>query len=179
MSEPGKILYAEQDGVHLLKFVGDVRLTLGPAITQFIEHLRGCQGFRQIVIDLKETQGIDSTALGLLARVAICSRESFDCTPALISTDPDITRILRSMAMDQVCHLVTDPAQADEKEEEKALKELPCQAVSEEILREEVLMAHKTLMSLDSQNQQKFQDLVKTLEADKAARRQARRRASA
>ena len=81
------------------------------------------------------------------------------------------------MAMDQVCQLVTDPAQAG-KGGEGRLTELPCKEVSEEILREEVLMAHKTLMSLDSQNQQKFQDLVKTLEADKAASRQARRRAS-
>ena len=174
MTEPGKILYAEQDGIHLLKLVGDVRLTLGPALSQFIEHLRGCKGFRQIVIDLNETQGIDSTALGLLARVAICSRESFNSVPEVITPDPDITRILRSMAVDQVCHLVTDAAQA----EAKGLTELPCQEVSEEILRDEVLMAHRTLMSLDAQNRQRFQGLVRDLEADKAASRQARRRAS-
>ena len=166
MNEPGRILYGEKGGVHLLKFVGDVRLTLGPALSQFIEHLRSCEGFRQIVIDLTETQGIDSTALGLLARVALCSKESFNAMPELISTDPDITRILRSMAMDRVCHLVTDASAADAC----TLAELPCDEVPQEILRDEVLMAHKTLMSLGPQNQLRFKDLVQHLEADKSLR---------
>ncbi|MGI9322094.1 MAG: STAS domain-containing protein, partial [Pseudomonadales bacterium] len=158
MTEPaGKILYAEHEGVHVLKLVGDVRLTLGPVITQFLDHLRSCEGFKQIVVDLKETQGIDSTALGLLAKVAICSRESFDSTPAVICPDPDIARLLRSMAMEQVCHLVPEMA-ADESD----LAELPRQNVSEDTLREEVLLAHRTLMSLNTGNKKKFKDLVQS-----------------
>ena len=33
----GKILVAEQDGIHIVKFLGDVRLTLCPTLDQYID----------------------------------------------------------------------------------------------------------------------------------------------
>lgn len=159
MNQQGKILYAEQGGIHVLKLVGDVRLTLGPTISQFLEHLRSCGEFKQIVIDLKETRSLDSTALGLLAKVAICTREHFDSTPNVVCPAPDLNRLLRSMSMEKVCHLMSETTT-----DESALAELPCGEASEETLRDEVLAAHRTLMSLDANNQQKFKDLVQALE---------------
>ena len=165
MKQTGKILYAEHDGVHFLKFVGDVRLTLGPTISSFIEHLRNCDNFKSMIVDLSETQGIDSTALGLLARVAICTSESFNSPPSVICPSESIGRLLKSMAMDQVCHLVKDRP----GDSEGGLAELPCKDASEEDLREEVLQAHKTLMNLDEGNQDKFRNLVEALEEEKAS----------
>ncbi len=163
MNSVGKILYAEKDGVHVLKFVGDVRLTLGPTITTFLEHLRSCEGFKSIVVDMSETEGIDSTALGLLAKVAICSKESFDSKPSIVCPNHDITRLLRSMAIEQVCVLLekTPATNID-------LAELPGRVVSEEVMRDEVIDAHKVLMSLDVENQGKFKDLVDALEEEKS-----------
>ena len=159
----GKILFAEQDGVHVLKFIGEVRLTLGPTISTFLEQLESCDHFHSMVIDLSETETIDSTALGLIAKIGICTREYFDSKTSIVSPREDITRILNSMAMEQVCVVSSD----DVVTEAPGLQELPTEITSEEVLRDQVLDAHKTLMTLGDQNLDKFQDLVEALESEK------------
>lgn len=191
MNQKGKILYAEQDGVHFLKFVGDVRLTLGPTISSFLEHLRSCESFRSMIIDLSETKGIDSTALGLLAKVALCTSESFNSLPSVFCPSDNIDRLLKSMAMDQVCHLVKanpisqassqggNDASGQRSQDASAqnftieqysaggLQELPSKESSEAELLEEVLQAHKTLMNIDDGNKTRFRDLVESLEGER------------
>ena len=159
----GKILFAEQDGVHVLKFIGEVRLTLGPTISTFLAKLESCDHFQSMIIDLSETETIDSTALGLIAKIGICTREYFDSRASIVSPREDITRILSSMAMEQVCVVTSDDVVA----EASGLQELPREITSEEVLRDQVLDAHKTLMALADQNFDKFQDLVEALEHEK------------
>ena len=163
----GKILFAEQDGVHVLKFIGEVRLTLGPTISTFLEKLESCDHFQSMIIDLSETETIDSTALGLIAKIGICTREYFDSRASIVSPREDITRILNSMAMEQVCVVTSDDVVA----EASGLQELPTEITSEEVLRDQVLDAHKTLMALADQNFDKFQDLVEALENEKEQER--------
>jgi anti-anti-sigma regulatory factor len=159
----GKILFAEQDGVHVLKFIGEVRLTLGPTISTFLEKLESCDHFQSMIIDLSETETIDSTALGLIVKIGICTREYFDSEASIVSPREDITRILCSMAMEQVCVVTSD----DVATKASGLQELPTEITSEEVLRDQVLDAHKTLMALGDQNFDKFQDLVEVLENEK------------
>lgn len=159
----GKILFAEQDGVHLLKFIGEVRLTLGPTISTFLEKLESSDHFQSMIIDLSETETIDSTALGLIAKIGVCTREYFDSMAVIVSPREDITRLLNSMAMEQVCAVTSD----DVVTEASGLQELPTEITSEEVLRDQVLDAHKTLMALGDQNLDKFQDLVEALEDEK------------
>ena len=169
MSNMGKILYAEAQGVHVLKFIGEVRLTLGPAIASFLSQLKGAKNFKSVVIDLSETQCIDSTALGLLARIAICTRDSFGAMPSVISPREDITRILKSMAMEEVCLILKECVYPDNEmpAQTAELSSAPKAMLSEDALREQVLEAHKTLMSLNQENRDKFKDLVSALEQEK------------
>ena len=157
----GKILYAEQDGIHVLKFVGDVRVTLGPTIGGFLTQLGECEDFKSIVIDLTETEGIDSTSLGLLAKISIKTKDAFKSVPTIISPNEDITRILVSMGFNQVFvivkELVTECGQLDE---------ISAEIVSESSLREQVIEAHKVLMSLNEHNREEFRDLVEALESE-------------
>ena len=71
----GKIQFAEQNGSFVLKFVGEVRLTLCSALDSTIEKIFAALNFSAIIIDLTETQSIDSTTLGLLAKLSILSRQ--------------------------------------------------------------------------------------------------------
>ena len=73
----GKLLVAEKDGVHVLKFVGDVRVTLGPTIDAFLTSLLETVDFKSVIIDLTETEGIDSTSLGFIAKISIGAKNSF------------------------------------------------------------------------------------------------------
>lgn len=154
------ILFAEHEGVHVLKFVGDVRLSLGPTIASYLSKLESCQHYSGMVIDLSETETIDSTALGLIAKIAICTREKFNSATSVVSPREDITRVLKSMAMEQVCVITKEVV------DDNNLSELPVEICGEDTMRDQVLDAHRTLMGLDDGNYDKFQELVEALESE-------------
>ena len=58
--------------------------------------------FKSVVVDLSHTESIDSTSLGLLAKLSIQADRRFGYRPILVSTQADITRILCSMGLDDV-----------------------------------------------------------------------------
>jgi anti-anti-sigma factor len=155
----GKIQFAEQDGTFILKFVGEVRLTLCSALDATIEKIFASLNFSSIVIDLTETRSIDSTTLGLLAKLSILSREKIGLLPTLVTTHPDITRLLQSMGFDQVFNIVNQPLACAQ-----CLADLPPQDQSEAVVKAKVLEAHRILMSLNDSNREAFSDLVNALE---------------
>lgn len=160
MEGRGKILVASKDGVYLIKFIGDVRVTLAATADTFLEAMFRDKQFKSVVIDLSRTTGIDSTSLGILAKLSIFARERFGYTPTLVSTNHDITRLLKGVGFDDVFRIVREPISYKEQ-----LGELPKRETSEEDVRERVLEAHRALVSLNESNREVFQDLVKTLEA--------------
>ena len=157
----GKILVASHDGVYVLVFEGDVRLTLCTTVDEYLEKMFEDKDFRSVVVDLSKTVNIDSTSLGLLAKLSIQTERRFSFRPTLISTRRDITRILLSMGFDEVFDLVEEPLEHHEQ-----LAELPAIAASDEDVRQRVLEAHRTLMSMNETNRDTFHDLVAALEAE-------------
>ncbi|BAU73829.1 anti-sigma factor antagonist RssC [Metapseudomonas furukawaii] len=155
----GKIQFAEQEGTFVLKFVGEIRLTLCSALDATIEKIFSALNFSAIVIDLTETQSIDSTTLGLLAKLSILSRQKVGLLPTVVTTHPDITRLLQSMGFDQVFNIVGKPLPCPE-----CLEDLPPQDQTEDVVRNKVLEAHRILMGLNESNREAFHDLVSALE---------------
>ena len=156
----GRILVAHHNGVYLMKFVGDVRVTLCAAVDTFLDGMLSDSGFKSVVVDLTRTTGIDSTSLGVLAKLSIRAQERFGFVPTLVSTNRDITRVLKSVGFDDVFHIIEVPLQHTAQFGE--LNPFDC---SEEDMRQRVLDAHRILMSLNESNREKFHDLVETLEA--------------
>ena len=156
-----KILQADCSGVHVLKLVGEVRLNLCSTIDAAIEATTNDPDFATVVVDLSETTLIDSTTLGMLAKLAILAKKKSHFLPSIVSTNPDITRVITTMGFDSVFIILEKPAQTDQ-----FLKELPVAELGEVELRENVLNAHKVLMQLNDHNREQFKDLVATLEQD-------------
>ena len=155
----GKIQFAEQDGTFVLKFTGEVRLTLCSALDATIEHIFSSLNFSSIVIDLTETQSIDSTTLGLLAKLSILSRQRIGLLPMLTTNNPDILRLLDSMGFDQVFNIVETVLPCPD-----CLTDLPPQDQSEAEVRSRVLEAHRVLMGLNESTRNAFRDRVRALE---------------
>jgi anti-anti-sigma factor len=169
--EPGRILVGDHDGIYVLKFTGDVRVTLCATVDSFLKALLNRGDFRAVVVDLTATDGIDSTSLGLLARLSIETQRRFGFVPTLVSTQPDITRLLSTMGFDDVFHIVEEPLT-----EVGQLGELPELESDQEDLRQRVLEAHRVLMSLNDRNRENFQDLVTALETEARPHRRNQRR---
>lgn len=155
----GKILVAQSQGIYIIKFVGDVRLSLCSTLDQYTDQMFESDAFKTVIIDLTETQCIDSTSLGQLAKISILYKEKYGQLPTIVSTQDDINRILLSMGFDQVFYIVKELVSRVEY-----LDELPLKSVSEAEMKKRVLEAHKLLMDMNQNNRDAFQDLVKSLE---------------
>lgn len=155
----GQILVAEHDGVNMIRLIGDVRLTLCISFDQFIDAMFSQEDFKSVVFDLRDAEGIDSTTLGLIAKISIGSRERGLDKPVCISSNPSITRLLESMGFEDILNIVMDSdlPQLDD------VKELNIQD-NEEEAQKTVLEAHQVLMKLNEPNKIKFHELVETLE---------------
>lgn len=157
----GKILFTEQDGHYILKFVGDVRLTLCSTLDHFLESMLDSDDFKTVIIDLTDTEGIDSTSLGLLAKISVKMKQHHQLRPTIVSTNDDISRILLSMGFDKVFILIREAVQDSDE-----LKELAVLQESEDQVKQRVVDAHRVLMGLNEKNQETFKDLVRSLEAE-------------
>jgi anti-anti-sigma regulatory factor len=156
----GKILAADYRHMAMLKFVGDVRVLMSSTLDAYCSGLYRRAILDAMLIDLTETRGIDSTALGLLAKMAIQLRNRFNVIPTVVSTNPDITRTLKSMSFDLIFNIVDRVQKAPKPEEYNELKQAK---ESEDTVREKVIDAHLTLMTLSEENRLEFQDLVQAL----------------
>ncbi|WP_330926434.1 STAS domain-containing protein [Candidatus Sororendozoicomonas aggregata] len=158
---PGKIQFAENQGTWLVKLCGEVRLTLCQALETFLEKVTSDPGFCSIIIDASEASTIDSTILGLLAKLSIKTQRLFSLMPVLISTRWDVTRLLLSMGFDKVFIIVEHM----DKSVAFSMHDLACDISNDEQgTQQRVLDAHRTLMSLNDNNRKAFRDLVEQLE---------------
>lgn len=157
----GRVLMASEQGQYVIKLTGDVRMTLCTTIDTCLKTMVQDPKFSSVTVDVTEAEGIDSTSLGLLAKISRLASPKMGHIPLLVSSDPGITRIIESMGFrDRVYSIVS---QTDVQEAE-ALTEADICPVDEQVARERVLEAHKILMSLNDDNRQAFKELVECIE---------------
>lgn len=157
--EPGQILVATQEGAQVIKLVGDVRLTLCVSFDKFIESMFNGKSPCSVVFDLTQAIAIDSTTLGLMAKIAILTRERCDVVPVVFSTNSDINRLLETMGFDDIFEIVQE-----EHAFSKPCRHLSVADMDEDCAKERVLEAHHILMQMNASNRETFRDLVNTLE---------------
>lgn len=156
----GKIQYTEQDDVFVLKLAGDVRLTLCSALDTAINKLFEEHAYKNVILDLSEAKSLDSTTLGLLAKLSILAKQTTDSLPILETCNEDVIRLLDSMGIKDAFEIVSNVCQQWD-----GLKDLSSGPCSEAFVKEKVLEAHKILMGLNDTNKAAFKDLVTALEA--------------
>jgi len=157
--QSGKILAAEHQGSYVIKLVGDVRLTLCTTIDDYFDSMFSCPDFVGVIIDLSEVVGIDSTSLGLLAKLAIRARKKFNLVPIILCPDPDILRLLESMGFRQVFDIREDLDITNDD-----LDELDVKSADENCIRDKIIESHRVLMEMNEKNRKTFASLMTTLE---------------
>ena len=155
----GKILAASQGGAYVIRLVGDVRLTLCTTIDDYFHKMYEDPDFASVWVDLCEAEGIDSTTLGLLAKLAITVKEKFGFLPVIYSCDSGINRLLKSMGFQRLFDLHEEACG-----EQAGGSEIPMVEGSEQAVKEKIVEAHRVLMDMSDENRAKFQDLMAVLE---------------
>ena len=89
--DQGKILIGEFDHSYLVKLRGYIRLTLCASLGRYMERIfRAGDHPDQVLIDLSDATGLDSTTLGLIARLALHCQEKFQFKPLVFCDSPDL-----------------------------------------------------------------------------------------
>jgi len=156
----GKLLVAEEQGACILRLVGDVRVNLCRTFDEFIKSV-DCDGRDHVIVDLGQAENLDSTTLGLLAKLALYCKTELDFELQIFCPSPDVTTLLESMGIQQIANIEKSVCSCNEDKLHE-LDELNCQ---EQEAKQHVIDAHRILMSLNEQNQDKFKDLVSHLQA--------------
>lgn len=158
--QSGIIRVADHNGVYVIKMEGDVRLTLCLSFDNFIEEMFAADDFCSVMFDLCSAQCIDSTTLGLMAKISIGARKLGYDKPLVVSSNPSITRLLASMGFEDIFNIVKDSRTSVDCDGQILIEEIE----PEDALMEKVLEAHRTLVKLNTQNQDTFKELIESLE---------------
>jgi anti-anti-sigma factor len=157
--ESGAAFYVKQGNTYILKLIGDVRYTMGCALGDFLDGLFAQADYDDIVVDLTDAHSIDSTSLGLLAKIANFSHQHFAHKTTLLSINPDINQILENLGFYDIFN-IRDTGETISK----ALRQLeipdPC---SKDTLTRIVYEAHRTLSELNPNNQEAFKGILDSL----------------
>jgi anti-anti-sigma factor len=166
----GRVTHAESGGVHVLRYFGRVNYVLAPAIKQFADELVDQGDVRAWVFDLTHAEILDSTNLGLLARMA--ARAGGGEGPGrsvIVSTSDDINSVLRSMSFDQIFEIVSAPAMQDDGSEWDVgggEEDIHAAEPSAREMGQTMLDAHRALMALSEAGRLQFEQVVVALEAE-------------
>lgn len=162
--KPGVIKVADKDGVFVIKMQGDVRLTLSLTFDKFIDDMFLSNGFCSAIFDLSEAEAIDSTTLGLMAKISLQGRARQFMDPIVVSASPSVTRLLESMGFGEILQIVES---ADIGHGDFQILHADESDLDEAEIKDKVLEAHKALVDLSASNQETFQELIQSLEAAK------------
>jgi anti-anti-sigma factor len=154
----GRVLHARQGRNCIIKMIGEVRHTVSAGLDAVI--MEALQGGDVVtfIIDLTETEFIDSTNLGLLAKIARVQWEKGREQSVIASTNPEVTTVLSSMGFDEAFVIVREP-----EAQGGTLEEAP--AADEDTRRKArlILDAHEALMGMNDKNREMFHNVVELL----------------
>lgn len=155
----GQIAVASDEGTYAIRMTGDVRMVLCLSFDKFIQSMFADPAFDSVVFDLSNAIAVDSTTLGLMAKIAIKCRQVGLPKPVLVADNRGMVRLLETMGFEEI-FIISSHHQSDMIE----TKRLDCEEGSEDTFKQRVIDAHKVLMSLNDHNQQAFKELVENLE---------------
>ncbi|MFP4548311.1 MAG: STAS domain-containing protein [Fidelibacterota bacterium] len=155
----GEYKFAKDDDRYFIKLTGDLKYNESGNFASFINHLDRNREFKNILVDMTEVDYIDSTNLGLLAKLAQMVIEKYNHRITVLTTNPDITDLLHNIGFDDICLLIEDPETLD----------MPFENImgvdeAEESMAKVMLEAHRRLMNMNEENKKEFKNVVELLE---------------
>lgn len=160
MTDDGQVLYARRGDDWVLRVQGALRYTNANAVDRFIDDLFTRRRPSSVCVDLNDTTAIDSTGIGLLAKIARGLARDHHSRPILFSRNPEINELLASVCLDDVCRIVpATPTPA-------ATEPIPATNPSDQELARTIVDAHRLLSDLSERNRAQFQDVLEAFERE-------------
>ena len=152
-----QILFYQSADRCVFKFIGEIRHTLcsgfDTALDQTIK-----TNTKSFIVDLINATYLDSTTLGLIAKIARHTHERNYPKPTIFSTNENVNMILYSMGFDDI-FIIHD----SDPEEINGMLPVEESNQAKQQTQRMILEAHKILMDLNDKNKKAFQNVVDLL----------------
>ncbi|MDD5596689.1 MAG: STAS domain-containing protein [Victivallaceae bacterium] len=156
----GKILYSQDDQLYFIKMSGNLRFTLGREFDNLLNMIFCDPEVQDVMIDLREAEYLDSTILGLLAKIANFMIKKFQKKALILSVNENINYLLENIGLSDVFTLIKN---GDTPESLKKLPETDRNGWKEALT---ILDAHRQLVNMNEKNRAAFKDVVELLEKE-------------
>lgn len=162
--QSGKILVSQSESNYLIKLVGDVRVTLCASLGDYIDTIFNSGEAEQVLVDFGEAESVDSTTLGLLAKLALHCQRQFHLRVQAFCSDETLLHTLAVMGLDELfeLHPCCNTKAIGELSELDAVGE--GDTTGNDTVCQRVLESHHLLSSLNARNKKAFVDLIEALE---------------
>ncbi|MBN2279977.1 MAG: STAS domain-containing protein [Candidatus Marinimicrobia bacterium] len=155
----GEYKFAQDKNNYFIKLSGQLKYTECSNFSSFINKLEQDKNFDNILTDLTETTYIDSTNLGLLAKLAQLVIEKSNHRMTVVTTNDDVTELLHNIGFDDICLLVNETSKPDHHYDHiLGIDE------KEESMAKVMLEAHRRLMNMNDKNEKEFCNVVELME---------------
>ena len=159
MAQKGIYEVALQNGTYFIKLSGYLSFNYSAALSDLVTTITQGKDTRGVMVDLREAKMIDSTHLGLVARLAIETQKQIGQQITIISSVRDVTQSLKNTGLQHLALLLDAPS--GDMPAPETIKALP---ESKRNVAEIILEAHKTLLEINDDNKAIYQDIVEMLE---------------
>ena len=112
-----------------------------------------------VLIDLSETEYLDSTNLGLLAKIAVYQLENYQSKATILSTEENITQLIINTGLEQIFNIIN----VDNNQTSEWTNIMSKQFDDSKKLSKTLLETHEILMNLNDKNKSEFKDVVNLL----------------
>jgi anti-anti-sigma factor len=159
--------FGRVESTSVLKLAGPVRFVAAQALRHFVDELIAGVDDGGVLIDLSEVEVIDSTGMGLLARIGRTSLQRLGRRAMIACPDNDVATCLRSVAFDELFLMLEAYPFEDDV---VAFTEVPLDALcgnsAELDLGRIILDAHRDLASVSERNLEAYREVIAALEAE-------------
>ena len=157
----GKYQFADNDKFYIIKMSGNLKYTGSGGFDTFIENIFSKIEDKDMLIDLTEAQYLDSTNLGILAKISDTMLTKFSKKTTIISSNPDITTLLTNIGFDDYFTIIDECPDT-----ETGLSDISEMVTGNRSMALMMLEAHKSLMELNDSNKNVFSSVVDLLEKE-------------
>jgi len=157
----GKYQFAENDNFYIIKMSGNLKYTGSGGFDTFVDNIFSKIENKDVVVDLTETQYIDSTNLGILAKISDTMQTKYEKKTTIISSNPDITTLLTNIGFDDYFTILDECPDTN-----TALSDISEMVTGNRSMALMMLEAHKSLMELNDKNKGVFSSVVDLLEKE-------------
>ena len=161
-SKQGRALFGSDGETFYVKWQGQIRYPMAPQLDAFYAAALQSCSFGSMCIDLREATALDSTAMGILARLGKFMLGRVGRRAILVYHPGDVIETLLTVGFDAVFVMVRESPEA-----EPELVEISGDGEARS-LGATMLEAHEELMSLNERNEQEFRGVVGMLRRDLA-----------